>query len=149
MLKLFTSILKDRLNQYPEVNHLLNETQTGFRKDYSTLDHMFLLQCVIDVFTWNKRKLFYLFADYKKAFGTVWMEGLWWKLIRDNVNVKLLKVIRSMYSNIKSCVMVNQKLSDTFMCNIGVKQGENLSSLLFAFYLDDLQENSLNTTVII
>ncbi len=60
--------------------------------------------------------------------------------MRDNVNGKLLKVIQSMYHNIKSCVMVNQEMFDTFMCNVGVRQGENLSLLLFAFYVNDLQE---------
>ncbi len=101
---------------------------------------MFLLKCNVDLFKWNKRKLFCLFVDYTKAFDMVWREGLWWKLVRDNVNGKLLKVIHSMYSNIKSCVMVNQEMSDTFVCNVGVRQGENLSPLLFAFYVNDLQE---------
>ncbi len=119
MGKLFTSILNDRLNQYLEANHLINETQAGFRKEYSTLDHMFLLKCIIDLFKWKKRKLFCLFVDYKKTFDTVWREGLWWKLIRNNVNGKLLKVIHSMYNNIKSSVMVNQEVSNTFICNMG------------------------------
>ncbi len=84
--------------------------------------------------------MFGLFVDYTKAFDKVWRERLWWKLVRDNGNGKLLKVIHSMYSNIKSCVMVNQEMSDTFMCNVGVRQGENMSSLLFAFYVNDLKE---------
>ncbi len=36
--------------------------------------------------------------------------------------------------------MVNQEMSDTFMCNMGVRQGENLSSLLFALYVSDIKE---------
>ncbi len=80
---------------------------------------MFLLKCIIDLFKWKKRKLFCLFVDYKKAFDMVWREGLWWKLVRDNVSGKLLKVIHSMYNNIMSCVMVNQEMSDTFMCYVG------------------------------
>lgn len=31
-------------------------------------------------------------------------------------------------------------MSDTFKCSMGVRQGENLSSLLFAFYVNDPQE---------
>ncbi len=71
-----------------------------------------------------------------------WREGLWWKLVRDNVNRKLLKVIHSMYKNINSCVMVSQKLSDTFTCGVGVRQGEHLSPLLFALCVD-VQEKLL------
>uniref|UniRef100_A0A0P4VXM0 Reverse transcriptase domain-containing protein n=1 Tax=Scylla olivacea TaxID=85551 RepID=A0A0P4VXM0_SCYOL len=35
--------------------------------------------------------------------------------------------------------MLNQEISDTFVCNVGVKQGENLSSVLFAFYVNDIE----------
>ena len=143
MGKLFTSILNERLKQYSETNHLINEIQAGFRQAYSTLDHIYLLKCIIDLFKWRKRKLFCLFVDYKKAFDMVWREGLWYKLVRDNVNVKLLNVIHSMYNDMKSCVMVNQQMSDTFTCNMGMRQEENLSCLLFAFYVNDLQEKKL------
>ncbi len=47
---------------------------------------------------------------------------------RENFNV-----IRNMYNNIKACVMLKQETSDTFVCNVRVRQGENLSPLLFAF----------------
>ncbi len=66
--KLFTSVLNDRLNQYSEAHSLINETQPGFRHEYSTLDHGFLLKCIVDLFQWKKRKLFCLFVDYKKSF---------------------------------------------------------------------------------
>ena len=73
----------------------------------------------------------------------VWREGLWFKLVKNNVNGKILNVIRSMYSNVKSCVMVDQQFSETVTCNLGVRQGENLSPLLFAFYVNDLQEKCI------
>ncbi len=72
MGKMFTSILNDRLNQYSEANCLINETLAGFRQEYSTLYHMFLLKCIVDLFKWKKRKLFSKFVNYKKAFGMVW-----------------------------------------------------------------------------
>ena len=45
-----------------------------------------------------------------------------------------------MYRNIKSCVSVNGKSSNFFPCNIGVRQGENLSPLLFSIFLNDLED---------
>ncbi len=65
-----------RLYEYLNTLSLINETQAGFRHGYSTLDHIFLLKCVIDLFIWKKRKLFCLFVDHKKAFDIVWREGL-------------------------------------------------------------------------
>ena len=45
-----------------------------------------------------------------------------------------------MYSAAKSFIRSNNVTGNLFECNIGVRQGENLSPLLFALYLNDLQE---------
>ena len=42
--KLFTSVLNNRLNKYADRINLINENQAGFRKNYSTIDHIFLLK---------------------------------------------------------------------------------------------------------
>ena len=47
------------------------------------------------------------------------------------------------YSNIKSCVVVNQETSYYFVSYRGVRQGENLSPLLFALYVNDLEDHLL------
>ena len=102
------------------------------------MDHIFLLKCVIDLFKWSKKKLFCLFVDYKKAFDLVGRDGSWFKLVKENVNGKILHVIRN-----RSCVMLNQETSENFVCNMGVRQGENLSPLLFAFYVNDIESKLL------
>ena len=45
-----------------------------------------------------------------------------------------------MYTNIKSCVSLNNKLSDFFISNMGVRQGENLSPFLFSIFMNDLED---------
>ena len=53
-----------------------------------------------------------------------------------------------MYQNIKTCIRKGNEYSEFFNCEIGVKQGENLSSFLFSQYLNDLEfcfgENNVN-----
>ena len=44
-----------------------------------------------------------------------------------------------MYAKAKSCVQEGSSISGLFPCNIGVRQGENLSPLLFALYLNDFE----------
>ena len=44
-----------------------------------------------------------------------------------------------MYKNAKSHIAINNVLSDSLPCQAGVRQGENLSPLLFAIYLNDFK----------
>ena len=55
------------------------------------------------------------------------------------VKVNIFKVVHSMYANAKSCVRKNGKFSKMFVCQIGVRQGGNLSPLLFAIFLNDFK----------
>ena len=45
-----------------------------------------------------------------------------------------------MYSDAKSCIVLNNKMYDMFACEIGVRQVANLSLLLFSIFLNDLQD---------
>lgn len=49
-----------------------------------------------------------------------------------------------MYAEIKSCILLNGDTSGYFKCEKGVRQGENLSPLLFSLYLNDLETFLLN-----
>lgn len=49
-----------------------------------------------------------------------------------------------MYQDIKSCVMVEQQKSEYFSSLIGVRQGENLSPLLFSIFINDIEEYLLS-----
>jgi hypothetical protein len=140
--KLFTSILNSRLNLFLEENDLLNENQAGFRKGYSTTDHIFLLHTLISILKKSKKKLFCAFIDFAMAFDSVWRIGLWQKLLSTSVNGKFFRVIYNMYNNIKSCIFKGEA-SDFFSCENGLRQGENLSPVIFSIFLNDLETHMI------
>lgn len=137
--KLFTALLNKRLNDFMENNNLLGLEQAGFRSGFSTIDHIFTLNSLIELYTQNNKRLYCAFVDYSKAFDLVDRSSLWTKVVQNGINGKVLKIIKNMYENAKSCLKSNNNISDFFQCNIGVRQGENLSPLLFAIYLNDFQ----------
>ena len=47
--------------------------------------------------------------------------------------------VHNIYQTANSCASSDGQISDTFPCLVGVRQGENLSPLLFPIYLGDLQ----------
>ena len=136
--KLFTAIINNRLQLFTE--NIINPCQAGFRKKYSTADNIFVLHTLIQLVNNSKKKLFSAFIDLKRAFDTVWRAGLCSKLLNNGINGKCLKLIQNMYSNIKSCVFVNNTKAEFFTCNIGVRQGENISPILFSIFLNDLED---------
>ena len=58
---------------------------------------------------------------------------------------RFLDVLISMYSNDKSAVKIDNKLTEASTCFAGVKQGTMMSHILFNFYLSDAPK-FLNTT---
>ena len=72
--------------------------------------------------------------------------GLWHKLLQSKVNGKILNVIINMYRDIKSCVSLLGEESAFFSSLSGVRQGENLSPVLFSLYLNDLESFLLHNS---
>ena len=138
--KLFTGIISNRLNKYAEKCDLIRNTQAGFRKNHSTIDHIFVMYSLTEMLGNKSKQLFAAFIDLKQAFDTIWRDGLWYKLVNCNITGKCYKLIQNMYQGIKSCLTVNVVQTDYFSCNIGLRQGENLSPFLFSVYLNDLED---------
>ena len=105
------------------------------------MDHIFALYCVIQFYVTRKRRLYCCFVDLEKAFDTVSRVHLWQKLISTGIDGKMLKVVNSLYENAKSYVSYDRDCSNIFNCSIGVRQGDCLSPLLFAIYLNDLYKH--------
>ena len=137
--KLFTSILNNRLNDWAENYNVYIEAQAGFRKGMGTTDNIFILHGLISHCINNNEKLFAAFVDFQKAFDYIVRDILWFKLVEIGVRGKMLNVIKSIYSNLKSRVKFDNRVSSDFTCCLGVRQGECLSPILFSMYLNDIE----------
>ena len=131
--------LNDRISVFNESYELLGEEQAGFRSGYSTMDHVFSLHAILDWYLKRRKRVYTAFVEYRKAFDLIDRSSLWLKLINHGVDGTLLKTIRQIYDKSKSCISYKGTTSDFFQTNIGVKQGENLSPLLFALYINDFE----------
>ena len=49
--------MNNRLQKYAETFNIINSTQAGIRKNYSTSDNLFILNSLIDVVQSSKKKL--------------------------------------------------------------------------------------------
>ena len=93
---------------------------------------------IIDAYTQKNKKIFACFVDYQKAYDNIWREGLYLKLIKEEINVELINIIHSMYNETTQQIKVGNKLTKPFNAYRGVRQGCVLSPLLFNIYVNDL-----------
>ena len=128
-----------RLVQWLEKCELQKEEQAGFRKGYSTFDNIFVLQSLIQKYCSRKGGRFYaIYVDFSKAFDTIPHALLFYQLMNNGVHGRVLKVLKSMYKSLESCVRTPGGITDYFKCSIGTRQGCMLSPTLFSLYVGEL-----------
>ena len=52
--------------------------------------------------------------------------------------IKMLNMIIALYSNVTSCVKLENSITDEFPCEVGLRQGNSLSPILISLYINDL-----------
>ena len=137
--KVLCMIINHRILTFLTERNTLSKSQIGFLPNHRTTDHIYTLNTLIDnQINKNKSKLFSCFVDFKKAFDSIWHEGLMYKLLESGIGGKTYDIIKSMYTNNKCAVKIDGKHTDFFPQSRGVRQGCSLSPTLFNIYIDEL-----------
>ena len=139
--KIFTQILAERINSWVRIHNLLPEFQAGFRSGRGCLDHIFVLNSLIQL-ALNARggKVFALFVDFRRAFPSVNHNLLWRKLHNFGISNKIIEVLMNLYSKAKIRIRNASGTTEEIDVMEGVLQGEVLSPILFAIFLADLED---------
>ncbi|CAL8100782.1 unnamed protein product [Orchesella dallaii] len=142
IMKLFTSIMLARLENWAESNAVLPESQAGFRKSRSCVDHVFTIEALrqISKRRMKKRKLHLLFVDFARAFDSINHKKLWSRLNDIGVSPKYIRIFRDMYNKATMRVRSEQNHTRRFDVAEGVLQGELTSPLFFALFISDIDE---------
>ena len=140
LAKLYGAVLEAELSSYAEHEGLRAPGQAGFRRAFSTIDHIFTLRCLIDQARTRKKRLYCCFVDFRKAFDTVPRERLFQRLQSLRVPSEMMWGIYALYEQVFGRVRCPGGISDTIASTIGVKQGCPLSPTLFGLYIDEIAD---------
>ena len=143
LCKFFTNLLNSRLYDTLMKEKIINPVQTGFVENHRTTDHIFPLKSIISkhVSATREGKIYACFLDFKKAYDTVWHEGLFTKLSKVNIKGHFLKLIESLYRQSCCAVKIGKFRTAFISCEKGVRQGCPLNLTLFNLYINDLLNN--------
>jgi len=100
--------------------------------------HYLLLQSLLNILQNRGSKVYCGFLDGSKAFGKVLHNGIFKKLVEENVPVTFIRILYNWYNNLRCSVRLNNVVGESFVVKCGVCQGGVLSSYLFSLYVDEL-----------
>ena len=132
--KVLELILIERLQPFL----FTNDAQFGFKPSHSTTHAAYSFKETVNYYTTRGSPVYVCFLDASKAFDRVCHSKLFKILSDRGVPSSYLKLLMSWYRTQKMGVRWSGSESDPFHVQNGVRQGGNLSPLLFNVYIDDL-----------
>ena len=112
--------------------------QAGFRKGYSTTDHLQALNQIIEKSNEYNLPLCIGFIDYEKAFDTVEHFAVFEALRKTNVNETYINILQNIFNQATARVHLDKLVSTEFPVHRGVRQGDPLSPKLFTAVMEEV-----------
>ena len=139
--KVLSTMMNNRLTDYSKANSLIDKSQIGFLTMNRTADHLLSLKSMVNKYVNDEKgRLYVCFIDFRKAFDTVWHQGLFQKLEAAGINGNFINTLKDMYQKTECAVKLESRTTQFFKCEKGVRQGDPLSPLLFNIYLNGIFE---------
>ncbi|KAH6588713.1 hypothetical protein BASA50_010514 [Batrachochytrium salamandrivorans] len=146
-LKLVCKVLQMRIERFVETNNLLSYEQAGFRKREECVGQVVSLIDIIQRRQNAGLNTHVLFIDIRKAFDTVPVGALLWKLQNMGFPRRTLAFLKALYTSSSARARADSLLSDPFPVQRGVRQGCPLSGLLFNLFINDILDGVAPITV--
>ena len=132
--KLLSAVTASRL--YAEIEHVLPDSQAGFRPARGTRDNICILKWTVEMLLREGREAIITFIDYSAAFDSESQKFLDEALGAAGVSTKIRRVIQAIFRVAHGCVRIRQNdgtfvHSELFEILRGVLQGDIFSQVAF------------------
>ncbi|PZC74016.1 hypothetical protein B5X24_HaOG208430 [Helicoverpa armigera] len=133
--KLFSRVITNRLEH--RLDDFQPPEQAGFRRGFSTIDHIHTLRQVIQKTEEYNLPLCLAFVDYEKAFDSVETWAVLESLQRCHIDYRYIEVLKCLYNNATMSVRVQEHSTKPIPLRRGVRQGDVISPKLFTAAMED------------
>ena len=126
VMKVLEPVVEGLIRQRVEID----EMQCGFMSGHGTTDAIFIVRQLQEKHLAANKLLYMAFVDLEKAFDRVPQDVIWWAMRKLGIDEWLLRLVQSMYKDVRSRVRVADWYSEEFGVGVGVHQGSVLSPTL-------------------
>ena len=138
LTKIYEIVLLDRLEKSANENAYFSNLQFGFQEAVARrvgcFEASFTILESINYMLERGSKLFACFRDVRKAFDTVWIDGLLYKLFKGRVWL----AIKDLYTDVKAQVLYEGVLLRKFSVSQGTGQGRIFAPFMYKVYINGL-----------
>ena len=136
--KIFEKVMHKRIVNFCNKFNVFSNSQHGFREGRSTESASYHFTQYIQNQLEKNKCVSGLFFDLSRAFDTIDIEFIRFKLDRLGLRSNILNWILSFLSHRQLYINVNNVQSQRYNINIGAAQGSTLAPLIFLLYINDL-----------
>lgn len=137
--KIFEKVINERIVDFCEEKNIIPDNQFGFRKEHGTVH---AINKFVSDTLWHFQKDEVTGAcliDLKKAFDSVWLDGLIYKLLKFEFPPHLVRIIYNMINGRQFLINDGVTTLDTpFSIQNGLQQGTINSPVLFSIFISPL-----------
>ena len=140
LCKVYELILLRRLERFANENNFFSHLQFGFQEGAGCIEASFttILE-TINHYLERGSKIFGCFLDVRKAFDTVWIDGLFYKLFTElGINGRFWLVLKDLYTDVNAKVLFSGHLSRSFSISQSTGQGRILAPFMYKVYINSL-----------
>lgn len=130
-MKIITNRLSTKLDFYQPTE------QAGFRKGYSTIDHLHTVRTLIEKCTEYNVPLYLAFVDFKKAFDTLEISSVITALQNARVDSRYINIIENIYERASIQIRLDEfSVTRRIPLGRGIRQGDTISPKLFTLMIE-------------
>ena len=134
--KIIAYSLAQRLK--PILHKIIHSDQNGYVKNRYIGFNIRQIQDIIDYSEKFNVEGAILFLDFSKAFDSLEWDFMYCALRKFGFQNSLIKWIKTLYTNIKGCIINNGWISSPFCVNRGIRQGCPVSAIVFVIAVEIL-----------